>query len=239
MNARIEKLSQMLDKHYHRYTETFTDKETGKSEIVNREDIINWMLSEEERHLIETIAADVRNLSDEDLFEFQKLIANFKYRAFDEIYIELVRRGEDIWASKIESPATLQELSDKGNVYAGDELMERVLACGNLNTRSRRRPVCFTIRNLAGIQLKPEATIEITHLKRCVEYEYPNRYYYYFKTDYMYCVTEERNFKSYKSLLEFIKQLNPDPRKTDIVEEPVPMSSHTPDRFIYIVRDED
>lgn len=237
MNARIEKLSQMLDKHYRRYTETFTDKETGKSEIVNREDISDWVLSKEERQLIEAIAGDVRNLSDEDLFEFQKQIANFKYRAFDEIYIEMVRRGEDIWASKIESPATLQELSDKGNKYAGDELMERALACGDLNKRSRRRPVFFTIRNLAGIQLMPEATIEITHLKRCVEFEYPNRYYYYFQTDDMYCVIEERAFKSYKSLLEFIKQLNPDPRKTDIVEEPVPLSSHTPDRFIYIVRE--
>lgn len=112
MNASIEKLSQMLDKHYRRYTETFTDKETGKSEIVNREDISDWVLSKEERQLIEAIAADVRNLSDEDLFEFQKQIANFKYRAFDEIYIEMVRRGEDIWASKIETPATLQELSD-------------------------------------------------------------------------------------------------------------------------------
>jgi hypothetical protein len=122
MDAKLEKLSQMLDKHYRSYTETFIDEETGKEEVFEHEEIINRDLSDEERQLIEMIAADVPDLSNEDLFEFQKRLIDFKYRAFDEIYIELVRRGEEDWASSIKSPATLQELSDKGNKYAAWEL---------------------------------------------------------------------------------------------------------------------
>lgn len=125
LDAKLEKLSQMLDRHYRRYTETFIDEETGKEEVVEHEEIINGDLSDEERQLIEMIAADVPNLSNEDLFEFQKLLINFKYRAFDEIYLEMVRRGEEEEASRIESPAILQELCDKGNKYAAYELYEK------------------------------------------------------------------------------------------------------------------
>ena len=122
MDARIEKLSQMLDKHYRHFTEIFTDEETGKDEVVELEEIINRNLSDEERQLMEMIAADVPHLSDEDLFEFHKLINSFKYRAFDEIYLEMIRRGDEDWASRIETPATLQELCDKGNKFAAWEL---------------------------------------------------------------------------------------------------------------------
>ena len=125
MDAKLEKLSQMLDRHYRRYTETFIDEETGKEEVIEHEEIINGDLSDEERQLIEMIAADVPNLSNEDLFGFQKLLINFKYRVFDEIYLEMVRRGEEEEASRIESPAILQELCDKGNKYAAYELYEK------------------------------------------------------------------------------------------------------------------
>jgi hypothetical protein len=127
MDPKLEKLSQMLDRHYRRYTETFIDEETGKEEVIEHEEIINGDLSDEERQLIEMIAADVPNLSNEDLFGFQKLLINFKYRAFDEIYLEMVRRGEEEEASRIESPAILQELCDKGKKYAAYELYHKCM----------------------------------------------------------------------------------------------------------------
>ena len=103
----------------------------------------------------------------------------------------------------------------------------------------RRRPQRYVIKNLAGIELTPEAIAEITHLKHCVDYEYHGRYFYYFNTDEKYCVNEERAFDSYESLLAFIQQLNPDPQKTDIVEEIVTPLNPTPYRIIYIVKEED
>ena len=101
----------------------------------------------------------------------------------------------------------------------------------------RRRPQRYVIRNLAGIELTPEAIAEITHLNQCVQSEYRGRYYYYFSTCDDYCVKEERAFDSYESLLAFILQLNPDPQKTDIVEEAGARGSDVPFRFIYIVRE--
>ena len=102
----------------------------------------------------------------------------------------------------------------------------------------RRRPQRYVIRNLAGIELTPEAIAEITHLKHCVDYEYHGRYFYYFDTDEKYCVNEERAFDSYESLLAFIQQLNPGPLKTDIVEEIVTPLNPTPYRIIYIVKED-
>ena len=93
------------------------------------------------------------------------------------------------------------------------------------------------IRNLAGIELTSEAQAEILHLKHCVDFEYPGRYYYYFNTCDDYCVKEERAFDSYESLLAFIQQLNPDPQKTDLVEEAGAQGSDVPRRIIYIVRE--
>ena len=101
----------------------------------------------------------------------------------------------------------------------------------------RRRPLHYVIRNLAGIELTTEAIAEITHLKQCVQSEYRGRYYYYFSTCDDYCVKEERAFDSYESLLAFIQQLNPEPQKTDIVEETVTHLNRTPFRIIYIVRE--
>ena len=101
----------------------------------------------------------------------------------------------------------------------------------------RRRPQRYVIRNLAGIELTPNAIAEITHLKHCLDIEYRGRYFHYFSTCDDYCVKEERAFESYESLLAFIQQLNPDPQKTDIVEETVTLLNRTPFRIIYIVRE--
>ena len=101
----------------------------------------------------------------------------------------------------------------------------------------RRRLHHYVIRNLAGIELTPEAQAEILHLKRCLDIEYPGRYFYYFSTCDDYCVKEERAFDCYESLLAFIQQLNPDPQKTEIVEEAGAQGSDIPFRIIYIVRE--
>ena len=122
MDTRLEKLNQMLHRHIRTWEETFTDEETGEEVIAERSEVLDWELSDEERELIETIAADVKSLSDEDLLEFKNAISCFRYRPFDEIFIEFVRRGQDEWASNIDNPATLQELCEKGNKYAAYEL---------------------------------------------------------------------------------------------------------------------
>ena len=118
MDARLEKLNQMLGKHYRSVTENFTDEETGKEVPIEREELTNQNLSEEERQLIEEIAADVASLSNQDLQEFDSAIGWFKYRQFDEIFEEMVRRGDERGALGIDDVATLLELCEKGNKYA-------------------------------------------------------------------------------------------------------------------------
>lgn len=126
MDARLEKLSQMLDRHFRRFTENFVDEDTGEEVPVEREEILDTDISDEEKQLIEDIAADVKNLSDKDLREFDStLSAWFRYRTFDEIGLELVRRGDEKGAFVIDNVTTLQELSDKGNRYAAYALYEK------------------------------------------------------------------------------------------------------------------
>ena len=122
MDTRLEKLNQMLHRHFRTWEEIFTDEETGEEVTAERSEVLDCELSDEERQLIETIAANVKSLSDEDLLEFKNAISCFRYRPFDEIFIEFVRRGQEEWASNIDNPAILQELCDKGNRYAAYEL---------------------------------------------------------------------------------------------------------------------
>ena len=125
MDTRLEKLNQMLYKHYRHFTEYFTDEETGEDVSVEREELIDQNLSDEERQLIEEIAADAVSLTGEDLLEFIKAIVWFRYRHFDEIFIELVRRGDEERATSIDNVATLQELCEKGNRYAAYALYDK------------------------------------------------------------------------------------------------------------------
>ena len=125
MDTRIEKLNQMLGKHYRHFTEYFTDEETGEEVPVEREEILDTDLSDEEKQLIEDIAADVRNLNDVDFMAFDSTLSWFRYRPFDEIGIELVRRGDKAGALGIHNVATLQELCEKGNRYAAYALYEK------------------------------------------------------------------------------------------------------------------
>ena len=125
MDARLEKLSQMLDRHFRRWTEYFTDEETGEEVSAEREEVLDTNVSDEERRLIKEIAADVRNLNDEDFMAFDSTLSWFRYRPFDEIGLELVRRGDEAGALGIHNVATLQELNDKGNRFAAYALYEK------------------------------------------------------------------------------------------------------------------
>ena len=122
MDTRIESLKKSLERNFHRFKETFIDEDTGKEEEVEREEVIAVDTTEEERELMESIIADVANLSDEDLIAFKANTVWFWPRPFDEYYMELIRRGDEEQAIFIEDPAILQELCDKGNKYAAWEL---------------------------------------------------------------------------------------------------------------------
>ena len=126
MDARLEKLNQMLGKHYRHFTEYFTDEDTGEEVPVEREEVLDTNLSDEERQLIEDIAADVRNLNDEDLEEFESALSFWvRYRTFDEVGLEYIRRGDEKGAIVIDNVTTLQELCEKGNRYAAYALYEK------------------------------------------------------------------------------------------------------------------
>ena len=127
MDTRIESLKKSLERNFHRFKETFIDEDTGKEEEVEREEVIAFDTTEEERELMESIIADVANLSDEDLETFRANTIWFWPRHYDEFYLELTRRGYEDQAIFIEDPATLQELCDKGNKYAAYELYHKCM----------------------------------------------------------------------------------------------------------------
>lgn len=130
MDTRILSLIKLLEQHYHHNTETFTDEDTGEEVTIERKELINPYATEEERELMEDIIADVANLSDEDLMAFRGNTIELRPLDFDELYLELIRRGDESWAANIESPTILQELCDKGNKWAAYALYEKY-DCGD------------------------------------------------------------------------------------------------------------
>lgn len=125
MNKNIERLSQMLKRHFHFWTEAFKDEETSEDVSIERRDILDTELSYEERQLIKAIAADIPNLTDEELLRFQEEISYFGCRTKEQIYIERVRRGEESMAEFIKDVPTLRELCDKGNRWAAYALFQK------------------------------------------------------------------------------------------------------------------
>lgn len=125
MNTNIERLSQMLKRHFHFWTEAFKDEETGEDVSIERRDILDPDLSDEERQLIKAIAADIPNLTDDELHQFWEEIMPFDSETIDLIYIERVRRGEESLAESIKDVPTLRELCDKGNRWAAYALYQK------------------------------------------------------------------------------------------------------------------
>ena len=125
MNTNIERLSQMLKRHFHFWTEVFKDEETGEDLSIERRDILDPDLSDEERQLIKAIAADIPNLTDDELHQFREEIMPFDCKTIDLIYIERVRRGDERCAQAIEDVPALLEFCDKGNRWAAYALFQK------------------------------------------------------------------------------------------------------------------
>lgn len=125
MNTNIERLSQMLKRHFHFWTEAFKDEETGEDLSIERRDILDPDLSDEERQLIKAIAADIPNLTDDELHQFREEIMPFDCKTIDLIYIERVRRGDERCAQAIEDVPALLEFCDKGNRWAAYALFQK------------------------------------------------------------------------------------------------------------------
>ena len=130
MDTRIESLLKSLERNHHRYKETFIDEDTGKEVEIERDEIIADDITDEEREQMESIIADVTNLSNEDLETFRVNTMAFWPRPFDELYLERIRRGDEEAAVCINNPAILQELCDKGSKYAAYELYRKSM-CGD------------------------------------------------------------------------------------------------------------
>jgi hypothetical protein len=149
MDKRVESLMKTLERNHHRWTETIkrrmgddeiisanmTEEERKLMELlsnapteevtIKRDEIISTDITEEERDLMESVAADAAQISTEDLLSFVKKIKDFWPRPFDEVYMELVRRGDESWACIIDSPVMLQELCDKGIKEAAEQLYQK------------------------------------------------------------------------------------------------------------------
>ena len=125
MDTRLEKLSQMLEHHYRSWVELFKDEETGQEESIERHELIEMEITDEERRLIEDIADDVASLSDEDLARFQIETSFYDTKVADKIYIERVKRGDEEYAESIHDVPTLVTLSDKGNRWAAYALYQK------------------------------------------------------------------------------------------------------------------
>ena len=125
MDTRLEKLSLMLEHHYRSWVELFKNKETGQEEPIERHELIEMEITDEERQLIEEIVDDVVNLSDEDLVRFQIETAFYDTKIADKIYIERVRRGDEEYAESIHDVPTLLALCEKGNRWAAYALYQK------------------------------------------------------------------------------------------------------------------
>ena len=94
MDTRIESLLKSLERNHHRFKETFIDEDTGEEVTVNRDEVVEFDTTEEERELMESIIADVAHLSDEDLETFR---ARFYYDLALKLGYELDEDGSDAW----------------------------------------------------------------------------------------------------------------------------------------------
>lgn len=125
MNAKLEKLSQMLKKHWRTWVEIFKNEETGVEEPIERQELIEMDLTDEERQLINEITDDIESLSDEDLARFQLEVSFYDVKIIDKAYFERVRRGDEEYAEFIHDVPTLMALYEKGNRWAAYALYQK------------------------------------------------------------------------------------------------------------------
>ena len=127
MNTKLERLSQMLKRHWRTWVEPFKNEETGLEEPIERQELIEIELTDEERQLIKEITDDIESLSDEDLARFQLEVSFYDVRIIDKAYLERVRRGDKEYAEFIHDVPTLMALYEKGNRWAAYALYQKYL----------------------------------------------------------------------------------------------------------------
>ena len=160
MDTRIESLVKMLERNHHRWNETFIDEDTGEEVTVERDELISTDTTEEERNLMENVAASADKISTEALRTFIDKTRAFWPRSLDEVYMELVRRGDEGWACTIDSPAMLQELCDKGIKEAAEQLYQKYRYGDEKNGIFIDKKTAKTYYNLAGDTVYEQYTTE-------------------------------------------------------------------------------
>ena len=108
----------MLKKHWRTWVEIFENEETGVEEPIERQELIEMDLTDEERQLIKEITDDIESLSDEDLAHFQLEVWVYDTKIVDKAYLERVRRGDEEYAEFIHDVPTLMALCEKDNRWA-------------------------------------------------------------------------------------------------------------------------
>ena len=160
MDARIESLVKTLERNHHRWNETFKDEDTGEEVTVERDELISTDTTEEERNLMESVAASAAKISTEALRTFIDKTSSFWPRPFDEVYMELVRRGDESWACVIDNPEMLQKLCDKGIKEAAEQLYQKYRYGDEKNGIFIDKKTAKTYYDLAGDAVYEQYTTE-------------------------------------------------------------------------------
>lgn len=160
MDTRIESLVKMLERNHHRWNETFIDEDTGEEVTVERDELISTDTTEEERSLMENVATSAAKISTEALRAFIDKTRSFWPRPFDDVYMELVRRGDESWACVIDNPEMLQKLCDKGIKEAAEQLYQKYRYGDEKNGIFIDKKAAKTYYDMAGDAVYEQYTTE-------------------------------------------------------------------------------
>ena len=110
-----------MNRKEHSWMETFVDEDTNKEVDILRCEVIDGTTFESDdneiKELTQKIVDSKASMTVEDLWEACRILSDQ-----DPLLFELLNRGEEIAAAYFENPTILQELADKGNKYAAEEL---------------------------------------------------------------------------------------------------------------------
>lgn len=110
-----------MNRKEHSWMETFVDEDTNKEVEILRCEVIDGATFESDdneiKELTQKIVDSKASMTVEDLWEACRILSDP-----DPLLFELLNRGEEIAAAYFENPTVLQELADKGNKYAAEEL---------------------------------------------------------------------------------------------------------------------
>ena len=160
MDKRIESLVKTLERNHHRWNETFKDEDTGEEVTVERDELLSTDTTEEERCLMENVAANAAKISTEALRTFIDKTRAFWPRSLDEVYMELVRRGDESWTCVIDNPEMLQKLCDKGIKEAAEQLYQKYRYGDEKNGIFIDKKAAKTYYDLAGDAVYEQYTTE-------------------------------------------------------------------------------